>query len=356
MRIVVTGATGNVGIAVLTALSKDPQVDEVVGLARRLPFLDVDKVRWVSADVAEDDLVPIFAGADVVIHLAWLIQPSRDEPAQWRVNVEGSTRVFEAAAAAGVGAIVHASSVGAYSVGPKDHAVDESYPTHGIPSSPYSRQKAYVERVLDAFEAAHPKVRVVRLRPGLVLQRAAGSEIRRLFLGPFVPSGLMRRRFIPVVPSIPRLVFQAVHSSDVADAFRRAALSSDARGAFNIAGEPVIDADELGRVLGARPVPLPAGAVRALADVTWRLRLQPTDPGWLDLILGVPLMDLTRAKRVLDWAPRRASGDALVELLDGMRDGDGFGTPPLHADTGPEDRLNELAAGVGAVDPGASAT
>jgi nucleoside-diphosphate-sugar epimerase len=107
--------------------------------------------------------------------------------------VIGSQRVFEAAAQAGVRTVVHASSVGAYAAGPKDRRVDESWPTTGIPTSFYSRHKAAVERILDAFEATHPHVRVVRLRPGLIFMGEAASEIRRLFAGPFLPRALVRR-------------------------------------------------------------------------------------------------------------------------------------------------------------------
>src|SRR3954447_25751213 len=165
LRVVVTGATGNVGTSVVRALGADPAVEEIVGLARRLPSWTAPKVRWESCDVAEDALGPRFAGADAVIHLAWLIQPSRDERELERVNVEGSRRVFEAAAAAGVPRIVHASSIGVYSPGPKDRPVDESWPREGIETSFYSRHKAAAEHILDEVEQAHPELRVVRLRP-----------------------------------------------------------------------------------------------------------------------------------------------------------------------------------------------
>ena len=94
MRIVVTGATGNVGTSVLEALARDERVDEIVGIARRRPEWTNPKTRFVTADVAEADLRPHFAGADAVIHLAWLIQPSRDERELERVNVRGSRKVF----------------------------------------------------------------------------------------------------------------------------------------------------------------------------------------------------------------------------------------------------------------------
>jgi nucleoside-diphosphate-sugar epimerase len=268
-------------------------------------------------------------------------------PALERVNVEGSRRVFAAAARARVGAVVHASSVGAYSPGPKDVRVDESWATGGLPSSTYSRQKAAVERILDDFEAEHPAVRVARLRPGLVLQREAATELRKLFLGPFVPGVLVRRRLIAVVPRLPGLCFQVVHASDVAEAFARAAVG-DASGAFNIAAEPVLDAAELARVVGARAVPVPRAPARAVVDLAWRCRLHPAEPAWLDLLLSVPLMDTTRARRRLGWVAQRASGEVLLEVLDGIRDGAGFGTPPLQGATGMADRVRELRTGVGA--------
>src|SRR4051794_19415905 len=119
MRIVVTGATGNVGTSLLRALEADPGVAEVVGLARRRPDLALAKTSFVTADVVRDDLVPLFRGADAVVHLAWLIQPSRDRTTTRAVNVDGSRRVFDAAVAADVPALVYASSIGAYSPGPK---------------------------------------------------------------------------------------------------------------------------------------------------------------------------------------------------------------------------------------------
>jgi UDP-glucose 4-epimerase len=346
VRIVVVGASGNVGTSVLEALIGDPAVGEIVGIARRRPSLTRPKTTWVQADVVDADLASLFRGADCVIHLAWLIQPSRDLETLDAVNVEGSARVFHAVAAAGVPALVYASSVGAYSPGPKDRRVDESWPTEGIASSYYSRQKAATERLLDRFEREQPAVRVVRLRPGLIFKREAAAEIRRLFVGPLLPNPLVRRSLIPIVPRAERLVFQAVHSLDVGEAYRLAAVS-DVRGAFNVAAEPVLDAAALGEALGARPVSVHSGALRALADLSWRLRLQPAAPSWLDLAFGVPTMSSTRALTELGWRPLRSADEALVELLDGLRDGAALDTPPLEAQAGGPLRVKELLTGVG---------
>src|SRR4051794_30302844 len=296
MRVLVTGATGNVGTSVVDALAADPRVTEIVGLARRRPRLERPRTAWVQADVASSPLTELFRGVDAVIHLAWLIQPSRDEATTYAVNVTGSRRVFEAAAEAGVPALVHASSVGVYSPGPKDRAVDESWPREGTESSFYARHKAAAEHALDEVEAAAPGLRVVRLRPGLIFQREAGPEIRRLFGGPLVPGRLVRPGLVPVLPLPDRLVLQAVHAGDVAEAYRLAATSPDARGAYNIAADPVLDREQLARFFRARVVTVPAAPLRAAAAAAWRAHLVPTPPGWFDMGLAVPVMDTRRAR------------------------------------------------------------
>jgi nucleoside-diphosphate-sugar epimerase len=347
MRIVVTGATGNVGTSVVAALAQDPRVSEIVGLARRPPRLSAARTTWVQADVVTAPLTELFRGADAVIHLAWLIQPSRDERTLEAVNVTGSRRVFEAAAAGGVGALVHASSVGVYSPGPRDRLVDESWPTEGTPTSFYSRHKVAAERALDAVEAANPWLRVVRLRPALIFKREAASGIRRLFAGPLLPSPLVRPGLLPVLPLPAGLRFQAVHGEDVGEAYRLAATDERARGAYNVAADPVLDARTLGRALDARPVSLPVGAVRAAVSLSWRLRLQPTPPGWLDMGMAVPLLDSGRIARELGWAPRHRGDEALLELLAGLRDSAGAPTPPLEPHAGGRLRAREFLSGVG---------
>src|SRR5204863_7815086 len=289
VRGVGVGASGNGGTGTLGALGDAPAVEEIVALARRRPQLELPKARWAEADVTRDDLVERFRGAACVIHLAWLIQPSRVTEVTTKTNVDGSRRVFAAVAEAKVPALVYASSVGAYSKGPKDRAVDESWPTDGIVGSYYSRQKAATERQLDEFEAAHPELRVVRLRPGLIFKDEAATQIRRFFLGPFAPNPLFRRKLVPVIPDVRGLRFQAVHSDDVGDAYRLAALG-DAQGAFNIAADPVLDPPTLADALGARVVPVPRGALRSAAALSWHLRLQPTSPDWVQMALSVPIM------------------------------------------------------------------
>jgi UDP-glucose 4-epimerase len=328
-RVVVVGATGNVGTSLLRALGADDAVDEIVGVARRIPVSPAPKTTWIDADIERSDLTTIFRGADCVVHLAWRIQPSHDVTILRSTNVDGSARVFRAVADAGVPALVYASSVGTYSRGPKDRRVDESWPTDGTPTSFYARHKAEVERLLDRFEAEHSAVRIVRLRPALIFKRTSAEEQRRYFLGPLFPRLLARRGAIAVVPDLPGLRFQAVHADDVADAYRRAVIDQSIRGAFNVAAEPVLDADLIAEALSARKIPIPTKLARGGLAASWRLRLQPTPPGWLDMGLSVPLMDTTRARTELAWEPQHSALAALLELLTGIRERASEPTPAL---------------------------
>ncbi|MFE9845257.1 NAD-dependent epimerase/dehydratase family protein [Streptomyces goshikiensis] len=332
LRVVVVGATGNVGTSVVRSLAADPAVESILGLARRVPGWRPAKTDWRAVDIEPGggDLAPHFAGADVVIHLAWKFQPTHNPAETWQTNVLGSNRVFAAVAAVGVPALVHASSVGAYSPGPKDRAVDESWPTHGWPQAAYCREKAYAERLLDTFEGAHPGTRVVRMRPGFLFKREAASEQRRIFGGPLVPARLIRPGLIAAVPALPGLRFQALHTDDAATAYAAAAVHR-VRGAFNLAAEPPLDAQVLADALDARPRRIPTAAIRAALATAWRLHLAPTSPDLLDAVLRLPLMDCSRAHEILAWHPRYTSVEAVGEFLTGLREGAGMATAPLAA-------------------------
>ncbi|MHA6783520.1 NAD-dependent epimerase/dehydratase family protein [Pseudonocardia saturnea] len=334
MRIVITGASGNVGTALLRRLQRDPDGHELVGVCRRPPHggRPYDAVAWTALDLAGPHigaaLRRVCEGADAVVHLAWGFQPSHDTGYLNRSGVAGTRAVLDAAREEGVPHLVHMSSVGAYSPGPDDgHPVDELWPTSGIDTLAYSREKVAVERLLDEHERAFPAgPAVARLRPGLIVQRDAGSALLRYGMPAFVPAALLRH--VPVLPVDRTLVVPMVHTDDVADAVARV-LDRRAVGPFNLAADPPITRDLLAEVLGARPVHVPRPLLRAAAHAAWRARLQPLDPGWIDLAFAVPLLDTTRARRELGWVPTVDARAALSEVITGMADTAATSSPAL---------------------------
>lgn len=341
MRIAIIGATGNVGTALLRRLQaagvERGAPLEVVGVARRLPGSSEAAYRdvaWQAIDISSRASRPALAaaleGCDAVVHLAWLLQPNHHEAVMWATNVEGTANVLAAAAEAGVPHVVCASSVGAYNPGHKDRRVDENWPARGIASSHYSRFKGEQEALLDAFAAGNPATRVARLRPGLIFQPDAGSEIGRYFLGPVIPQAFLHRLRLPLLPFPREFVFQAVHADDVADAYWRV-IDQRAEGAFNVAAEPVLTPHAVAWLLGARRwLPVPVGLVRAVVAGAWSARLLATDPGWVDMARGAPVMDTSRIRGELGWMPRVDSLAAIRSVLEGLGRGAGVpASPPL---------------------------
>jgi UDP-glucose 4-epimerase len=120
-----------------------------------------------------------------------------------------------------------------------------------------------------------------------------------------------------------------VHADDAAEAYWRV-IDQRASGAFNIAAEPVLTPQELARILRARRIlPIPMGLLHNLVGLAWRLRLIPTDSGWIDMAAGVPVMDTGRARQILGWEARTSSVDAVLEVLEGIGKGKGVAPSPV---------------------------
>ena len=328
MRIAITGATGNVGSALVERLVAEGR-HEVVGLARRLPAEDgTGAVEWHRADLTDDAdepaLVAAVRGADAVVHLAWGFQPSHRVDHLERLGVGGTARVLRAVEQTGVPHLVHLSSLGAYSPRRDLAPVAEDYPTQGVPSSPYSRHKVAAERLLDAYQADGAAV-VSRMRPGIIGQRRAASGLLRYGVPMLVPARLLRR--VPVVPLDRAMVISMVHADDVADAVVRC-VEGRVPGPFNLAAGAVT-VDDIASALGGLHLQVPAAALRVAVSASWHARLQQVDPGWIDLARSAPVLDAGRATRELGWAPSRAARAVLEEVVAGMSAAESGATPVL---------------------------
>ncbi|MGZ3144343.1 NAD-dependent epimerase/dehydratase family protein [Lentzea chajnantorensis] len=337
MKVVITGASGNVGTGLVRALAADSTHHEVIGVCRRPPdaVAPYAAVRWVECDLADDSapdvLEEAMRGANAVVHLAWMFQPVRDGERLQRTNFKGTTAVLRAARRAGVRQVVHGSSIAAYAPAPAP--VDESAATTGIPGSSYGAGKSEVESEVARFAQENPDIAVALVRPALVAQAGASASFLALFLDPVVPRqlfGLLRRGKLPLLPLPSSLRVQLVDADDVGDAIVRI-LKTRARGPFNIAAD-TLDVTDLASTAGARAVPVRPGIARALVSLLWRLRVLRMSPGWFDVGTRSPLVDTARARTELGWVPRKSSAACAREQLAGLAEATALPSPALRRD------------------------
>jgi nucleoside-diphosphate-sugar epimerase len=330
--VAVTGPTGTFGFGLMPLLEADDRVARVIGIARR-PFDPADhgwsKMDYRRGDVRDpEELERAFRGADVVVHLAFLITGATSQATIRAVNVEGTLNALRAADAVGVSRFVYASSVAAYGFH-RDNPVGmtEEWPTRPAAHLFYAQEKAELEHLLLDEAARHPGLGLYLLRPPIVLGPhtvGAKAQLPRLLapLGPLARRAgrLLGRRSVPwpVAVPVPDLPVQFVHEEDVGRALLLCIVGAGPPGAYNIAADDVLRVPEVVRELGLFPVPLPAGLVRAPARAVAALAGLPFSPpatAWAEMLTHPSVMDTAKAKRELGWSPRHSARDSLRAAL-----------------------------------------
>lgn len=323
LTVAVTGPTGTFGFGLMPLLQADGRIDTVVGIARR-PF-DPQAHGWSKMEYRRGDvrdaaaLEEAFTGADVVVHLAFLIMSGTRETTR-AINVEGTLNAFRAAAAVGARRFVYASSIAAYGFH-RDNPVGmtEDWPTRPADRLFYAQEKAELEQLLEAEAARHPGTALYLLRPPIVLgPQAVGAKAELpaplVWLGRKV-LGRDGRLPVPLPVLVPDLPIQFIHQDDVGQALLQCVVGAGPPGAYNIAADDVLSALDVARVLGLLPVPLPSGPTHAVARALSRLPLLPSAAAWVEAASHPAVMDTTRAKAELGWAPRHSALDALRETF-----------------------------------------
>src|SRR5829696_230792 len=174
LTVAVTGPTGTFGHGLMPLLQADDRIGRIVGIARR-PFDPADhgwtKMRYRQGDVRDQAaLEAAFAGADVVVHLAFMITGNASRDTIRAINIEGTLNTFRAAAAAGARRFVYASSVAAYGFHPDNPVgMTEEWPVRPAARLFYAQEKAEIEQLLNEEAAAHPGLGLYLLRPPIVL-------------------------------------------------------------------------------------------------------------------------------------------------------------------------------------------
>jgi len=329
LAVAVTGPTGEIGKPLMSELERRPEVESVLGMARR-PFDPAEegwgKVAYRRGDILDRGaLAALFDGVDVAVHLAFAIFGSREETR--KVNLEGTRNVFEAAIRAGVKRLVYASSVAAYGFHPDNpQPLTEDVPARGSEGFYYSAQKAELEGLLDELLPGS-EVEAYVFRPCIVAGPRATMLIEQTVDAVRVgdPLPLLRRGIekLPVVSPVlpdPGMPIQLVHHDDVARALAAAICGNGPPGVYNLAGEGEVRVSDIARELGWRSIPVPGPAVSVGTAAARRLRFVSSKLEWSIAADTPVLMDTTRARRDLGWHPQHDAQETLRETIGGARE------------------------------------
>jgi UDP-glucose 4-epimerase len=330
LTVTVTGPTGDLGIALVSALERSRGVKRIIGMARR-PF-DPKDVGWKKTEYRQGDVQDpasvrdAVKGSDVVVHLAFAILSASD--ATHAINVDGSRVVFEEAAKAGAERICYASSVAAYGFHQDNPDwLTEDIEPRGTPEHFYSAQKAEVEGVLAQALLRRTKTSAYVFRPCIVAGPRAQTmleEIPYVRLSEAMPDAVRRLldfmpMLRPVIPD-PGTRFQLVHEDDVASAFVAGVLGKGQPGPYNLAGSGTLKMNDLAAALGWYSIPIPEMAVEATAEVIARLPLTPPQLAWIHSVRKEVLMKTDRARKELGWKPKYSSRRTLQQLVAAHRE------------------------------------
>jgi nucleoside-diphosphate-sugar epimerase len=329
LTVAITGPTGDIGRALLRQLDAAPEIDKVIGMARR-PFnpaeLGLEKTEYRQGDILDkESIATLVEGADVLVHLAFVILGGRDETQQ--INLEGTRNVFEAAVSGGVKRFVYTSSVAAYGFHDDNpQPLTEEVVPKGTAEFYYSAQKAELERELHRL-VDDADVEAYVFRPCIVAGRDALTLIEammeQLQLGgrlPQITSFLNTVPFLkPVLPD-PGAPFQLVHHDDVAQALVAAITGRGEPGIYNLAAEGTIGVSDLASAIGWYSVPIPNLAVEVTAEVIARIPFAPAELSWINALRVPVLMDTEKARTKLGWEPEYDTNATLAETVAGARE------------------------------------
>jgi nucleoside-diphosphate-sugar epimerase len=325
LTVAVTGPTGTFGAGLIPQLQGDDRIARIIGIARR-PF-DPAERGWSKMEYRQGDvrdpvaLREAFSGADVVVHLAFLITGNASRETTRAINVDGTLNVFRAAAAAGAQRFVYASSVAAYGFGADiPDRISEDWPTRPAHRLFYAQEKAELEALLEEESAEHPELALYLLRPPIVLgPNAVGAK--DVLPGPLAPLGRRlfgrpRRLPFPVPVIAPQHPLQFIHEDDVGRALLLCVVAAGPPGAYNIAGDGIVTTVDVVREFGALPIPVPAAPGQAAARAVSRLPFLPPAAEWVEAASRPVIMDTSRAREQLGWRPRYSGLEALRATLD----------------------------------------
>lgn len=273
--VAVTGAAGYIGVRLIELLQADPEVSRILAFDVREPRLPRgDKVIFDKVDVRDPALGSRFEGVDTVIHLAFVMDPIKDETRMRDINVNGTQNVFKGAGKAGVRKIIYTSSAIAYGAHPdNDVPLTEDSPLRANLDFSYAAHKLETEYVVKEFRDEYPGVIVTVFRPSIVF-------------GKNCDNAWSHQLELPVVFSVQghEPPMQFVHEDDVTNALHFA-VTKDLDGPYNLCPRDWLEFDEIVAATGKKRVILPEPAAFAAADRMWSMGMAEAPAGYLHYVM-----------------------------------------------------------------------
>lgn len=302
-KILITGAAGDVGSALLRELSQSEDgPDEVVATDVRLPEEVPKGIRFETLDVRGDDPDQVIGRErpDVVIHLASIVTPTTRDFAH-AVDVIGSRNVLTACIAHGVKRLVVTSSGAAYGYH-ADNAIPlvESDPMRGNPEFAYSDHKRQVEEMLAKARAEVPELEQVVLRVGTVLGAGLENQITALFHKP---------RLLALAGCESPFVF--IWTRDLARILQRA-ISQGPEGIYNVAGDGALGVTDLAGALGKPVLRLPVWLLKLALGIAHPLKLSRYGPNQVRFLQYRPVLDNRALKEQFGYVPDLTSAEVFA--------------------------------------------
>ena len=296
--VAVIGAAGALGKAVLEQLDGAPQVGELLAVDRVQPDMPVAKLTYRAAEAGDPHLTRALAGTDAVVHLG-LRDLDPDADAMHARAVGGTANVLSACEAVGARVLVHVSSGSVYGARPDNPVpIEESAPLRANPDFGYAACHRLAEELVQTWARGHPDVRVVVLRPAVML-------------GPGVDDFITRHLLAPVLPMVGgyQPPFQVVHLDDVAAAVALA-VTGDLTGACNVAADGWLTVSEVCAMLGRRAVFLPEQVAFSGAAALYRRGLLAVPPGALHYVMHPWVLSAARLHEA-GWAAAHSNRETL---------------------------------------------
>ena len=263
-RILITGSSGFYGRALVGAIRRTWPEAEILGLDVIAPRTDAPN-QFEICDVTNPQLREwaVRFQPDTILHLAFVVNPMRDEERMHQINVEGSRQLLAVAAELKPARLFVSSSATAYGAWPDNPVpMTEDQPLRARPDYRYSSDKVQVEELLADYAQSHPETIVSWTRPCIIYGPGVSNFMTPLFTVPPVLT----------LPGGDNPPMQFVHLEDVADA-TIAILKSESKGPFNVAPPDWVTIKDLAKMSGRMAVPVPFIVCRALTACWWALRL-----------------------------------------------------------------------------------